>query len=294
MSPAMKRFRGLLIGVLPALAVAGMVASQTLQGGWLGPAGSNGQVQVNSNGQLGGITIGGDASLNASTGALTVTTLGGLTPATIPSAPTTGHCVSWLSATTLGDAGAACGSGGAGASLSAANTWTVAGAASTAAELFNGALFTGGTATTTYPFWYIDTGATEPINKSTSGTYWGVNAPSGFLGNFFQFWVNGTSEATLTSTGTLNLLAVTATGNLTAGATGVLQLNGRGQISSVAANQIGWGSTTVAALASCVSGIKGERATVTDATSPTYLGTLTGGGAVVAGALCNGTAWVAD
>lgn len=50
---------------------------------------------------------------------------------------------------------------------------------------------------------------------------------------------------------------------------------------------------TVATLPTCSFSLKGDMATVTDATSPTYLGTLTGGGTTVAGALCNGSAWVA-
>jgi hypothetical protein len=48
----------------------------------------------------------------------------------------------------------------------------------------------------------------------------------------------------------------------------------------------------VASLPTCNSGAKGARNYVTDATSPTFLGTLTGGGAVVAPVFCNGTAWV--
>jgi hypothetical protein len=39
-------------------------------------------------------------------------------------------------------------------------------------------------------------------------------------------------------------------------------------------------------------GTQGDKAFVTDATAPTYLGTLTGGGAVVCPVFYNGTAWV--
>ncbi len=38
--------------------------------------------------------------------------------------------------------------------------------------------------------------------------------------------------------------------------------------------------------------LKGARAVVSDATTPTYLGAYTSGGAVVAGVLCTGSAWV--
>jgi hypothetical protein len=49
---------------------------------------------------------------------------------------------------------------------------------------------------------------------------------------------------------------------------------------------------TVSTLPTCNSGAKGTETAVTDATSPTYLGTLTGGGTVYAPVVCNGTAWV--
>jgi hypothetical protein len=49
---------------------------------------------------------------------------------------------------------------------------------------------------------------------------------------------------------------------------------------------------TVATLPTCNTAAQGVTFGVTDATAPTYLGTLTGGGAVYAPAVCNGTAWV--
>jgi len=39
-------------------------------------------------------------------------------------------------------------------------------------------------------------------------------------------------------------------------------------------------------------GLKGARAVVSDATTPTFLGAYVSGGAVVAPVLCNGSAWV--
>lgn len=38
--------------------------------------------------------------------------------------------------------------------------------------------------------------------------------------------------------------------------------------------------------------LKGARAVVSDATTPTYLGAYVSGGAVVAGVICTGTTWV--
>jgi hypothetical protein len=46
------------------------------------------------------------------------------------------------------------------------------------------------------------------------------------------------------------------------------------------------------ALPAASSGLKGQIAVVSDATTPTYLGTYTSGGAVVCAVICNGTAWV--
>jgi hypothetical protein len=46
------------------------------------------------------------------------------------------------------------------------------------------------------------------------------------------------------------------------------------------------------ALPSCVTGLKGRTSVVSDATAPTYLGTYTSGGAIVAPVMCNGTNWV--
>lgn len=48
---------------------------------------------------------------------------------------------------------------------------------------------------------------------------------------------------------------------------------------------------TVTGLPTCNAAAKLLRAAVTDATSPTYNGALTGGGAVVVPVFCNGTAW---
>ena len=40
--------------------------------------------------------------------------------------------------------------------------------------------------------------------------------------------------------------------------------------------------------------VRGLKAYVTDATAPTYLGALTGGGAVFCAVMWNGTAWVSN
>jgi hypothetical protein len=51
---------------------------------------------------------------------------------------------------------------------------------------------------------------------------------------------------------------------------------------------------TVASLPTCNSAAEGTRAGVSDATAPSYLGILTGGGTVHSPAYCNGTAWISS
>ncbi len=51
--------------------------------------------------------------------------------------------------------------------------------------------------------------------------------------------------------------------------------------------------TTVANLPTCTSALQGAVMAVTDATSPTYNGALTGGGTATVPAFCNGSAWTA-
>ena len=77
--------------------------------------------------------------------------------------------------------------------LSGVNTWSVAGALSQAAGTFSGAPITGGSGTTTYPLFYLNNG-TAPTTWSTSGTMFGINAPSGFAGDLAHFYTNGTAE----------------------------------------------------------------------------------------------------
>jgi hypothetical protein len=50
---------------------------------------------------------------------------------------------------------------------------------------------------------------------------------------------------------------------------------------------------TVSTLPTCNAGAKGTWYTVSDASAPTFLGTLTGGSSTFTPAICNGSAWVA-
>lgn len=81
-----------------------------------------------------------------------------------------------------------------------ANTFTgaqiisVNGAASTPALLGSGTIFTGGTATTTKPYWLIEPSGTTSTGWSTAGTLFGANGPSGFGGNLLDLQVAGVSK----------------------------------------------------------------------------------------------------
>lgn len=84
-------------------------------------------------------------------------------------------------------------------------TFSVNGAASTPAVRISGTIFTGGTGTTTKPQFLIEPSGTTSTGWSTSGTMVGVNAPSGFAGNLFDFKVNDSTSSRIygTANGTL-------------------------------------------------------------------------------------------
>ena len=65
------------------------------------------------------------------------------------------------------------------------------GAASTPASALVGTWFTGGTATTTKPHLLIEPTGTTSTNWATGGTSFGINAVTGFGGNFIDCQING-------------------------------------------------------------------------------------------------------
>ena len=114
-------------------------------------------------------------------------------------------------------------------SATGAVTASSAGAASTPAQTWSGAPFTGGTGTTTYPLLYLNDG-TAPTTWSTAGTELGFNAPLGFTGNLLDAHVNGgASVFSLTyqgnvSGGTYNGSTVPASAGTLPGSTGTFTL----------------------------------------------------------------------
>ena len=94
-----------------------------------------------------------------------------------------------------------------------------------------GAVFTGGTGTTTTPHWLIQpSGTTAATTWNTAGTAIGVNAASGFVGNFLDFHVaGGASVFSVSNVGAVSASAsITSTINIRAGTSSRLEINGRG------------------------------------------------------------------
>jgi len=139
-------------------------------------------------------------------------------------APTVGHCVAFSGATSITDSGGGCGgspnfstigtgtnttatmtvstgallttSGTGAINTTTPSTNSAAGAASAAALTFSGAPYSAGTGTTNFPQIYENTtGATAPTTFSTGGTYQGINSASGFAGNYYDFYANGSKIA---------------------------------------------------------------------------------------------------
>lgn len=103
------------------------------------------------------------------------------------------------------------------------------GAVSSTPFSLTGALETGGSGTTTFPYMNFDQDATKPTTWSTSGTQIGINAVNAFAGNFVDFHIHGAASVfSIASSGNITgggNLAVTTDLNL--GANGGLQWGGR-------------------------------------------------------------------
>lgn len=114
------------------------------------------------------------------------------------------------------------------------HTFAANGAASTSSLLITGNPSTAGTTTTDVPLIYAN-GGTAPTTWSTAGTYLGVNAVSGYTGNFLDFHVNGgASVFSVASTGAIvSASGITGTG-LTSG----------GSIQAGTSGGIYWGGST--------------------------------------------------
>jgi len=160
-------------------------------GGTTSPGGTNGQVEFNNAGVFGGFTVGGDGTLNTATGALTVTKSSGTAfgTAAFDNTGTSGPVIPLLNASNAFSALD---------QFSAGLLLTGGGSASNSPVYDTGALFTGGSATTTWPHWYINhnTGVNPTWVAGSAGTDFGMNETASFQssgGEFLQFNANGVS-----------------------------------------------------------------------------------------------------
>lgn len=118
-------------------------------------------------------------------------------------------------------------------------TYTGNGLASRPLFKFNGSPYTGGTTTTTKPMILFEPSGTTGNLWSTNGTYFGINAPLTFAGNYFDIKAEGTTRLKLTYNGYLYLGGTYYTngtnsymGGYEVDAVGVVYWTGKSQISS--------------------------------------------------------------
>ena len=129
--------------------------------------------------------------------------------------------------------------------FSASQTYSKAGAASVSANTFTGTPFAG-TGTTSFPLIYAN-GGTGPTTFNIGGAYFGVNAVSGFAGNFLDFHVNGgASVFNVGAGGAVGSATITSTGSVIAGASQQFSWNGRGVMTSPGAGSVQLGAADAA------------------------------------------------
>lgn len=145
----------------------------------------------------------------------------------------------------------------------------------------------------------IGPGAAAPVNAANSASLDignatnaspGINRSSGQLNITGNFYTGSASAQDWWSiqnvfTGSGNNPPATLTINHNGTNPGVAQVAFNTPVKT--------GVYTVATLPAASAALQGARALVTDATSPTFLGALTGGGSVVCPVFCTGAAWLA-
>ena len=146
--------------------------------------------------------------------------------------------------------------------VSSLATFSGNGAASTPGLLITGTPYTGGSATTNFPQLYINNGASGPTTFSTSGTEFGINAPSAFAGNMIVCHVNGAASVfSVTAGGALTCSGLISTSSsVQISSSGSLTFSARGSLTSPASGQVQIGtvdSTTAQAQTLRVQSIAG-------------------------------------
>lgn len=97
-----------------------------------------------------------------------------------------------------------------------------------------------------------------------------------------------TGDGTASGPGSSGLTLATVLSNPGTFNNATITVDGKGRITSI---QNGTSHLTGYTVATLPTGAQGDTAFVTDATNPTYLGALTGGGTVVTPVFHNGTTW---
>jgi hypothetical protein len=222
-----------ILAASQALALPPQVTPPASGGGSTSPGGSSGQIQYNNGGSFAGGNLSGDCT--TSTLAITCTKTNGSAFGTAATANT-------------GTSGANVPLLNGGNTWSGASLFSAAGAASTPGVKVTGAPYTAGSASTNYPQTYLDFGASEPTTFSTAGTAFGVNASSGWTGDFADFFVNGGARVFgVGYTGSVfGNGDFTSGGQMVAASASNIRWNGRGILSSPAVNQVQIGTTDAA------------------------------------------------
>ena len=91
-----------------------------------------------------------------------------------------------------------------GGTLTGALTNSFAPGASQSAITLTGSPYAAGTGTTNFPLFYLNSGA-APTTFNTAGTMLGINAPSGFTGNYLDIDNNGVEKFSINSAGNPHL-----------------------------------------------------------------------------------------
>lgn len=173
----------------------------------------------------GGLFANGTTQLNKNNGSSTTEIGNGTTSGTV----------------TIGGASNATNISSATMTVSGTATKSGASAASTPAEIFTGAIYTGGTGTTDFPHLLVQPStATASTTWSTTGTAIGANAHTG-VGNLIDLQVDGTSEFRVSAGGSIANL-----GALTIGSTGNFQFGSRGILTSPTGGKIQLGAADAA------------------------------------------------
>jgi hypothetical protein len=139
-------------------------------------------------------------------------------------------------------------------------------------------------------------GSSANYSAYTGGEFNPGSGSSSFFGMYVAPIIEGTSSgATTAFTVAPTLTATNLTGkNLIADfqstpGTSQINIDYNGNINTAVIK-----SAAGTVLPTCNTALKGARNVVSDATAPTYLGTYTSGGTVVAPVFCNGSNWVTD